>query len=86
MSAALPATKPCRDCGTPIEDRYNAPTCEPCRAVLLAPTRARLAARPAASHAPSREGSATCRNFARTGHGAIAAGGTVEFCTCAGCF
>ena len=35
---------------------------------------------------PDHEGSSACRNFRVTGHGAIAAGGTVAHCTCAGCF
>lgn len=35
---------------------------------------------------PDHNGSAACRNFRFGGHGAIAAGGDVAHCTCAGCF
>lgn len=38
------------------------------------------------SHGPTHNGSASCRQMRVTGHGAIAAGGTIAHCDCAGCF
>ena len=35
---------------------------------------------------PTHNGSRACRNMRLTGNGAIAAGGDVPHCTCAGCF
>lgn len=46
---------------------------------------ARDAERDVFERGPSHNGSRACRNMRRTGHGAIAAGGTVAHCSCSGC-